>query len=279
MLNNKKLIGILIGGIVVISMIFMTLSQGNANIFTSALNETGTWIGRVLASPMKVAVSFVDSVDEIISTFDENQHLKQRISEIDELQVRIVDLETENEKMRQELNLSEILGDYTTVNATVIARNPDQWTETMTINIGSDQGIQPEMAVMAGNGLIGRITQVNPTSSKVTLLSSQNQSNSKVAARIQTQEDSSANGIISSYDRRNGNYVMTQVDPQADIHEGDMVISSGLGGVIPSSLLIGEVARTYMDDYGLFRIVEVEPAGEFTDIRFVTVIIRQGRSE
>ena len=67
---------------------------------------------------------------------------------------------------------------------------------------------------------------------------------------------------------------MTQVDPTAKIKKGDMVITSGLGGVTPSTLLIGTVADVKMDDYGLFQVVSVTSAGEMTDIRFVTVIIR-----
>lgn len=278
-MNNKKLIGFLIASIAVISLLFYSLSNGTNNVISSAFNETGSWIGRVFSAPVNTVVSFVDSVDELINTYEENQRLKQKIGEIDELQVRIADLETENEKMKQELNLSLSLADFDVVNATVITRNPDQWMETLTINVGSNQGIQKEMAVMAGNGLIGRIVEVNPTSSKVLLLTSQQPNESMVAGRIQTDSGNSANGIVSSYDARTGHYIMTQVDPAAEIQQGDMVISSGLGGVIPSTLLIGEVADTYMDDYGLFRVVEIAPAGEMTDIRFVTVILREGLEE
>lgn len=279
MLNNKKLIGLLIGGIAVVSLVFFSLGNGTSNVVSSAVNETGAWVGRIFSAPVNMVVSFVNSVDEVINTFEENQRLKSKINEIDEFQVRIADLETENEKMRQELNLSEVLSDFTKVNATVISRNPDQWMETLTINVGANEGIKKDQAVMAGNGLIGRIVEVNPTSSKVMLLTNQQQNTSMVAARIQTQNDSSANGIISSFNASTGHYLMTQVDPAAELTTGDMVITSGLGGVIPSTLLIGEVVKSYMDDYGLFQVVEIKPAGEMTDIRFVTVILSERQSE
>lgn len=279
MLNNKKIIGALIGSIVVIALLFYSITNGTSNVISSAFNETGAWVGRVFSNPVNGAVRFVDSIDNLINTHEENQRLKLKIDEIDELQVKVVDLETENEKMRQELKLTEVLGNYDIIHGTVISRNPDQWMETLTINLGQNDGITKDMAVMAGNGLIGRIVEVNPTSSKVELLTTQQQNNSMVAARVQTQGESSANGVISSYNRRNGHYLMTQVDPSAEIMPGDMVITSGLGGVIPSRLLIGKVAETYMDEYGLFQVVEVIPAGEMTDIRFVTVIRREGRNE
>lgn len=276
MFDNKKLIGILLSALAIISLIAYSVSNGAGNVITGAVNNTGAWIGRIFSEPVNVVVQFADSIDNLINTFDENQTLKKDIDQINELQVRVADLETENEKMRQELDLKEVLSNYRSVNATVISRNPDQWVETMMINVGANQGIEKDMAVMAGNGLIGRIIEVNQNSAKVLLLTSQQSKEGMVAARIQTKDNSSsANGIISGYDPKTGNYIMTQVDPEAKVEAGDMVITSGLGGVIPSTLLIGEVVEAKMDAYGLFQEITVEPAGEMTDIRFVTVIVKQ----
>lgn len=279
MFNNKKLIGILLAGIAIASLISYSLLNSTNNVLTRTVNDTSSWAGRVFSEPVNMVVRFVNSVDNLVNTFEENQYLKQKIDQTYEMQVRIADLEVENDKMRQELDLSQTLGDYSIVNATVISRSPDQWMETLVINVGSNNGIQVNQAVMAGNGLIGRIIEVNPTSSKVLLLTSEQSNEGMVSARIQTANETSANGIVSDYDPRTKQYIMTQVDPDAEIEPGDMVITSGLGGVIPSTLLIGEVASAQMDDYGLFQNVKIIPAGEMTDIRFVTVILREGMSE
>ena len=278
MLNNKKLIWILLSAIAVVSVVAYTMINGANNAVTSAINDATACGGRLFSEPVSMVVRFVDSVDNLINTHEENQHLKEKIDKIYELQVRVADLEAENGKMKQELNLTESLSEYTTVHATVIARNPDQWMESLVINVGANEGIQKNMSVMSGNGLIGRIIEVNPTSSKVLLLSNEQSTDGKVAASIQI-KSGSANGIISGYDRKTKEYLMTQVDPTVSVAAGDLVQTSGLGGVTPSSLLIGEVTEAKMDDYGLFQTVRIKPAGEMTDIRFVTVIKRQGRSE
>ncbi|WP_314388737.1 rod shape-determining protein MreC [uncultured Abiotrophia sp.] len=278
MLNNKKLIWILLSAIAVVSVVAYTMINGANNAVTSVINDATAWGGRLFSEPVSMVVRFVDSVDNLINTHEENQHLKEKIDKIYELQVRVADLEAENGKMKQELNLTESLSEYTTVHATVIARNPDQWMESLVINVGANEGIQKNMSVMSGNGLIGRIIEVNPTSSKVLLLSNEQSNDGKVAASIQI-KSGSANGIISGYDRKTKEYSMTQVDPTVQVAAGDLVQTSGLGGVTPSSLLIGEVTEAKMDDYGLFQTVRIKPAGEMTDIRFVTVIKRQGRSE
>lgn len=276
-MNNKKLIGILLSAIVMVSLIAYTLANGAGNIFTSAVNDTAALTGRIFSEPVNMIVRFVNSVDTIINTFDENQQLKSKMDQVYELQVRVADLEADNESMKKELDLVQTLSDFQIVNATVIARNPDQWMETLTIDVGSAQGIQENMAVMAGNGLIGRIIEVNTTSAKVLLLTSEKSNAGMVSAVVQA-EAGSANGILSSYDRRNKRFIMTQVDPEATIKPGEMVITSGLGGIIPRTLLIGEVADVKMDAYGLFQTVEIIPAGEMTDIRFVTVIMKEGQS-
>lgn len=277
MFNNKKIIGLLLTSIAIISMIAYSMMNPVSNVVTSAVNDTGAWVGRVFSEPVNMVVRFVNSVDNLISTFEENQSLKRSIDQIDQLQVRVSDLEAENEKMRQELDLKSTLSQFTTVSATVVSRNPDQWMETLIINVGSSQGIRKDMAVMSGKGMIGRIIEVNANSSKVLLLTSQQSNAGKVSARIQTKEGASANGVVSSYDPSTGRYKMTQIDPKAQIKVGERVISSGLGGVIPSTLLIGEVEKVQKDDYALFQEVLVKPAGEMKDIRFVTVIIGQDR--
>ncbi|MCR8969134.1 rod shape-determining protein MreC [Facklamia sp. 7083-14-GEN3] len=280
MLNNKKLIGILLGGIVISSLIAYSLFNSTNNVVKTAVNETISWTGRVFSEPVSMVVQFVNSVDDLVNTFEENEALKLKIDKSYEMQVRIADLETENEKLRQELDLSETLSKFTSIHGTVISRNPDQWTETLIINLGSKHGVEENMAVMAGNGLIGRIIEVYPSSSKVLLLTSNQSKDGLVSARVQTDKDgSSAIGVISDYDPKDKEFLMTQVLPDAKVKAGDMVITSGLGGVIPSSLFIGEVTQTEMDAQGLFQTVRVKPAGEMTDIRFVTVILREGAQQ
>lgn len=279
MFNNKKLIGILIASIAIVSLISYSLFSSTSNVVTTSVNEASSWAGRIFSEPVNMVVRFVNSVDNLVNTFEENQYLKQRIDQVNEFQVRIADLEVENEKMRQELDLTETLSNYEPLSATVISRSPDQWMETLVINVGSNDGVRKDMSVMSGNGLIGRIIEVTPNSSKVLLLTSEQSNEGVVSARIQTANETSANGIVSDYDPKAKHYIMTQVNPDAEIKAGDMVITSGLGGVTPSTLLIGEVASAQMDDYGLFQTVNITPAGEMTDIRFVTVILVGERSE
>ena len=72
--------------------------------------------------------------------------------------------------MKEALKLQDTLNEYSLINATVIARNPDTWRDIVTINKGANDGLTPQMSVMSDNGLVGKVLDVNPTSARVAVI-------------------------------------------------------------------------------------------------------------
>lgn len=280
--NNKRMIVLLISVIIFISTVAFSISHNreDASIPQLFANDMAGLATGIFAKPAEAVNKFVDSVDNLLNTYEENQSLKEKIDALDEMQARIVSLENENATMKEELDLQSVLTDYDKTVATVISRNPDNWLKQVIIDKGSEDGIAVNMSVMAGNGLIGRVSEVSPTTAKVLLMSTTNELVNRFSAEIQM-KDKSIHGIVDGYDSQNELMIMSEIDPEVTIEVGTNVVTSGLGGVSPSSLLIGKVKEVRMDEYGLFQEVTIEPAGNLKDIRFVTVIIRksEGASE
>nr|WP_319219115.1 rod shape-determining protein MreC [uncultured Trichococcus sp.] len=273
--NNKKLIILLISVITFISLIAYSLTNNreDTSVPQQVGNDVTGSIARIFSKPAEVVANFVDSVDNLMNTYEENQSLKSKIDTVYELQVQVYNLEQENARMQEELELKNTLSEYEQINASVVSRNPDSWLNQIVIDKGSNDGVEVDMSVMAGNGLIGRVSEVNSTSAKVLLLTTSNDTTNRVSAEIQT-ESGPVHGIVNGYDENTKRLSMSQIAPDAVINPGDSVATSGLGGVSPSSLLIGTVKEVSMDSYGLFKQVTIEPAGEVYNIRFVTVIKR-----
>lgn len=274
--NNKRMIVLLISVIIFISTIAFSISRDreDASIPQLFMNDVTGIATSVLSKPAQAVNRFVDSVDNIIHTYEENQALKQKIDALDEMQARIYTLEQENNTMREELDLQNNLSDFNRVSATVISRNPDNWLDQIIIDKGSEHGIEVDMSVMSGNGLVGRVAEVSPTTSKILLLTTGNSSVNRVSAEIQM-PDQPIHGIVDDYDENDQTLIMSEIDPKVEIEVGTQIVTSGLGGVSPSSLLIGTIKEVGMDEYGLFQEVKIEPSGNLFDIRFVTVIIRE----
>ena len=275
--SNKKLIGWVIGIIMAIALIMYSITYGS-NIVTQGVNDVTNILGRLVSYPANSINDFIDSVNDLSNTYQENQSLKQKIDTIHELEVQLSELKRDNQKMKETLKLQDTLNDYTLVNATVIARNPDTWRDVITINKGSNDGIQPQMSVMSDNGLVGKVMDVNPTSARVALLSNADNTLVRVAAMIQNEKEP-IYGTITGYDAKTNMLVMSQIQATQDIKVGDKVVTSGLGGISPNSLYIGTVEEVAMDRFGLYKEVKIRPAADTNDVRYVTVVIRTSESE
>lgn len=274
--NNKRMIVLLISVIVFISTIAISRNREEASIPQLFINDMAGISTSILSKSSETVSNFVDSVDHLVHTYEENQALKKKMNAIDEMQAKIYALEQENENMKQELALNSNLTEFEKISSTVIARNPDNWIDLIVIDKGSNDGIQVDMSVMSGNGLIGRVSEVSPTTAKVLLLSTPNDIANRVSAEIQNPKES-IHGIIDGYDLERKLFVMSEIDPTKEINVGSQVVTSGLGGISPSSLLVGTVEEVKMDEFGLFQEVLVKPAGNMYDIRYVTVIVRQSK--
>ena len=273
--SNKKLIGWVIGIIVAVALIMYSLTYGS-NIVTQGVNDVTNILGRLVSYPANSINDFIDSVGDLSNTYQENQSLKQKIDTIHELEVQLNELKRDNQKMKETLKLQDTLNDYTLVNATVIARNPDTWRDVITINKGSNDGIQPQMSVMSDNGLVGKVLDVNPTSARIALLSNADNTLVRVAAMIQNEKEP-IYGTITGYDEKTNMLVMSQIQATQDIKVGDKVVTSG--GISPNSLYIGTVEEVAMDRFGLYKEVKIRPAADTNDVRYVTVVIRTSESE
>ena len=270
--SNKKLIGWVLGGIVTLLLITFSLTVGS-NIVSQGVNDVTNILGRMLAYPANSVNDFMESISNLTNTYQENQTLKQKVETIYELEVQLNDLKKDNEKMKEALKLQDTLNDYTLINATVIARNPDTWRDIVTINKGANDGLIPQMSVMSDNGLVGKVLDVNPTSARVALLSNNDNTLVRVAAMIQGEKES-IYGTLTGFDHEKNILIMSQIQATQEIKVGDKVVTSGLGGVSPSSLYIGTVEEVAMDRFGLYKEVRIKPAADTNDVRYVTVVKR-----
>ena len=274
--SNKKLIGWVLGGIVTLLLITFSLTVGS-NIVSQGVNDVTNILGRMLAYPANSVNDFMESISNLTNTFQENQTLKQKVETIYELEVQLNDLKKDNEKMKEALKLQDTLNDYSLINATVIARNPDTWRDIVTINKGANDGLTPQMSVMSDNGLVGKVLDVNPTSARVALLSNNDNTLVRVAAMIQGEKES-IYGTLTGFDHEKNILIMSQIQATQEIKVGDKVVTSGLGGVSPSSLYIGTVEEVAMDRFGLYKEVRIKPAADTNDVRYVTVVKRTSES-
>jgi rod shape-determining protein MreC len=155
---------------------------------------------------------------------------------------------------------------YNLVTARVIARSPNNWYKTLTINKGAQQGIIKDMAVISPDGLVGRIESVNDNSAQVILITDR-----EVAVGAILQRTRDTNGIVEGRDD-SSLLVMRNIPYYSKIRKGDRVITSGLSEYYPKGILIGTVKQTKREPGGLLLSAEVAPGVEFDKLEEVLVV-------
>lgn len=273
--NNKKLITLLVGLIFFIGILWFSFSNfGNPPSLQRVSNDVTGVVGRVFSKPVDAVNSLFSDIKYLQNTFEENQQLKGELDGLAETQAELATVKKENNELKEELELQSTLTEYSLITASVIARNPDMWIDQVIIDRGSRDGLVNGMSVMSNNGLIGRVAEVNPTSAKVILLTTNDEAAVHTSAEI-LQEDENIFGVIDGFDHNRNYLVMEQIISTSSIEVGTEIVTSGLGGIVPRGLLIGTVADVTLDRHGLGQRVYIEPAANFENIRFVTIINRE----
>lgn len=276
-LQNKKLLTTFIAVILILSILFGSVNLRNRRntplLIQSFGNDVVAIGSRIVDVPLALISGGLNHVNDILNTEQENNYLKKQVTDLGQTKARNQSLEAENKQLRSALKLKNTLTGYQMVNASVISRSSDTWSDLLVINKGSAAGLVKNQAVVCGGGVIGRIIEVSAASSKVELITTTDKSANRFAVEATASNGKKVHGIITV--DSSGNLAFTQVVDSRKLMKGTKVYTSGMGGNSPKGLLIGSVAATTRDSFGLSNLIKIKPAGELNDPSVVTVIRRK----
>ena len=190
----------------------------------------------------------------------ENEQLKQRNNDL-EMQLRELEIiKAENAKLQEYANLTEKYQAY------VIDRDVSNYSSNIVINVGSKQGIEKNMTVIADKGLVGYVVSVTDNTSKVQVIVD---SASAVSSMISTSDESIiCRGSVDNDKFLNAIYI----DTSSELLVGDSVVTSGLGGIYPKGITIGTIKQVINTSNITDRYAIVETAVDFSKLYTVLVI-------
>jgi rod shape-determining protein MreC len=227
-------------------------------------------------SPIQSAMRAVfDPVADFMSNFGEAGDLRREnqalLQEIDRLNARLAASEVDATRAREleaELGLIEENPDHVFLAARVAIRDSSAFEDEVTINRGSDDGVAVGMVVMSAAGasagsLVGTVEEVLPGHAVVRLITDPK---SDVAATIPGKAEGVIEGGVG------GQLALALVPASANVNNGDLVFTSGLGGNFPEGLAIGQVVRVEGTPLDIHKEIRVEPVTRLSTIRNVLVM-------
>ncbi|MEA5026200.1 MAG: rod shape-determining protein MreC [Erysipelotrichaceae bacterium] len=269
----QRILIFIISGITVITVTMAIVRQ------VSVLNTYETHIFSFFSSvkytmidyPVETLVGWIDDYANYHAIRDENDRLRADIDSLNLYKAQLMEANREIDELKAILNLQLTMTQYDLINATVIGRDISSWNDVIKINVGSNDGIDENYAVITTDGLIGRVTSTSENSSVVKLITTEDGSN-KVSVKIQINADTTAEAYLETYDSEKNAFVLKLLSTGYTVTPGMTVITSGMGGVFPSGLLIGTVSEVTVLTNAVGMSVYVVPAADFSDFHYVSVV-------
>ncbi|MFB0534129.1 MAG: rod shape-determining protein MreC [Anaerolineae bacterium] len=212
-----------------------------------------------------------NDLSDLVQTFRDLQELRHRNEQLQSLAdslmietVRLRELESENETLRQLLEFTQANPTAGYRAAEVVGQDPSNLLRSIIIDAGTGDGVAEGMPVVTDRGLVGRIVEVSSRSSKVLLITDVS---SSVNAILQS---SRATGIVEG--KVDGGLVMKYIPQTVTVNVGDIILTSGLGATFPKRLVIGQVTAVQKLDIEMFQRAEIKPTVDFERLEIVLVI-------
>jgi rod shape-determining protein MreC len=268
-LLRKYKIAIFIGTLLALALIMSSydLKYGaDGSFFRKIVLEAVAPVQKVLSASVK---SISDAWLRYVLLVDiekENKNLKNNINEFKAALILYQEGYLEAQRLRKLLDLRNDYN-YHFISAQVIGREQAALSKTILINKGAAHGLKTGMPVIAPPGLIGRLVDVSWHFSKVLLFIDENSNVGAIVQRSRTQ------GIISGAGPRG--LILKYISKTQDVKEGDVIVSSGMGGVFPKGLLIGQVSHVDRQDASLFLKINVAPFVDFSKLEEILILVSE----
>jgi rod shape-determining protein MreC len=233
---------------------------------------------QTFASPLQSASSkasgattgFFQQIWNFRSTAQENEQLKERLTQVETELNNARQATAENERLKGLLGLRE-QAEIKSVPARVIARDPSVWFNTITINRGSSSGIEMNMPVVTTGGIVGRVITVSPWASQVMLLTDEKAGAGAVVGQLG--QSGALGSVRGRADLGVALIEMRYVSGTEKVEVGDNVMTTGQDGIYPAGLNVGRVVDVKSGTATQAHHILIQPGAQLDRLEEVAVLL------
>lgn len=239
--RNRPLVVTVITTIILLVLLILTAGKNN-------MSGTESIVGSVLSPVQSALYSATNAVSDFFSRVfsgadlrTENAELKAKVAELEGQLQDYNNIKAENDRLASLLNFNTATENLDKVTARVIYKKSGLWFNTIVLNVGMASGIEVDMPVINGDGLVGRVVAVGANWCRVMTIVDSKSGVSAIVER--TRDNGILAGTISTGNESEAVLELSYLPLDADLVPGDTVITSGLEGVFPKGIPIGKVTE------------------------------------
>ncbi|OGQ99838.1 MAG: rod shape-determining protein MreC [Deltaproteobacteria bacterium RIFOXYD12_FULL_55_16] len=201
----------------------------------------------------------------LINVREENARLREELRKNKAVNNEYREAVATNVRLAKLLEMKETLPPPT-LTAEIIGVDPSQWFKTIIINRGSSDGVQTGMPVVTVEGVVGQVTNTSPHFAKILLAIDPNSALDGLVQKTRVQ------GIIKG---GGAGFHMEYVLKNNEVEKGDLIVTSGIGGIFPKGVPIGTVSKVEKAGRGMFQVIEIEPAVDFSQLEHLIIVMKK----
>jgi rod shape-determining protein MreC len=225
-----------------------------------------------------VGVQSITLVKDFFSSIEKNKQLKEELAQVknmleqyEQSQFEYEEIKRENRRLRSLIGIQADM-EFDTVIAEIVAKSPQDYYKTLVVNRGKQSGIDKFMPVVAYQNetrcVVGKVIDVQQFSARIQPLIDQS---SYIGVMLM---ESRYSGLLQGQSPVSDNCLMQYVDRRAEVNYGDLVVTSGMGGVFPKGIIVGEIVSVSKKRYGVFQQAVVKPVVDYGRLEEVYIITR-----
>ena len=254
--------------VIVIAVILAVVSHFGDGLPKKIASAVTVPVQKAAAVVVRPVSKFIDNIADAPVIREENERLKAEITELEIQNRSVEEYIKENDRLRNLLAIRDGMKDKEVLSASVVSADSSGYGKNIVINRGEMDGVSEGDAVVSENGVIGRVSETGAHWARVTTILSPGHS---LGVRIsRTSDIAVAEGDISLV--RENLLKLDYLPQETQLIEGDIIVTSGVGGIYPPDLIVGKVKKIRKDNSGKTDYAVIEPIQNHNRLYEVIVI-------
>lgn len=256
--------------IFLVLLFFIFRNNSLVRTITTPISGLTSKVDGIFSYPFQFVETAKNDLVDLYETYSENESLKKNLAKMRDQSSDLNTLKEENSSLSKALEIEQTFSNYKTITSKVTVRSTLSWYESLSLNVGENDGATASMLAVSDGGLVGRVSDLSKSNATIKLVS-----NSEGTYEIPVKIAGSSGdvyGILTGYNAKKNLLVIEELNADKELKKDDSVVTSGLDGKSIAGISVGRVSSVNDAKELGKRKVYVTPTADLDNISYVTLI-------
>ncbi|MGT2894722.1 rod shape-determining protein MreC [Streptococcus downei] len=256
--------------IFLVLLFFIFRNNSLVRTITTPISGLTSKVDGIFSYPFQFVETAKNDLVDLYETYSENESLKKNLAKMRDQSSDLNTLKEENSSLSKALEIEQTFSNYKTITSKVTVRSTLSWYESLSLNVGENDGATASMLAVSDGGLVGRVSDLSKSNATIKLVSN-SEGTYEIPVKI-AGYSGDVYGILTGYNAKKNLLVIEELNADKELKKDDSVVTSGLDGKSIAGISVGRVSSVNDAKELGKRKVYVTPTADLDNISYVTLI-------